>query len=559
MNVAPILATLALIAPQDEAKAVGTLWRIGNPGLYVSAPTNLKAAPVDWAKAAMSWVADSADIKVEVAAADLSQIEALTKAAGDLAGGGPREVTVSGYRAARWGSAGNQSLLIAAPRRLWVISAKGKEENVRRTIETIMLDRSEPAQWMDRNLGATSLQSSLPYEGARLLEDKDNATTHEIAWDGVRLLATEFRGSVDYAKTLELQTADLKSQGATAIEQTAFAAGFLNGKGTKLTTTIDKGSRKERAHRVLVSVGTRVALIALSLDPASPKHLAIERRILDTLRVGWTVFDDFKPQSIDAENMAFEAPITLNSSTESDMLRLYGAGGWLLYSLQTKGQVPNWPQEGKDLNAIVGQIVTGAGGTWKGGQDRLTGFGPFLGTFATGQGQGQRGTVFTSAASTFTSSRGYLWVYMTETVSFDVMQHVADSVRFNFPLPNGWARQFLGPVALGLPEGTKREGEAAKWRAERDGIRVSVDIADLPASGDATALIPAGGFRARTHLAKGFGWVQQGPINEGAYRLADTLVLIVGDRVAKIQVAWTPTNPASGLARDGVLASISTP
>lgn len=559
MNLAPIVASLALFAPPDEAKSLGTLWRIGDPGLYVSAPASLKAAPLDWAKTASTWVAEADGLKVEVAGADLSQIEALTKAAGDLGGGTPREVTVSGYRAARWGSAGNQSLLIAAPRRLWVISAKGKEESVKRTIETVMLDRTEPAQWMDRNLGTTSMQASIPFDAARLLEDKDNATTHELAWDGIRLLSTEFRGAVDFAKTLEAQIADLKAQGAPTVEQTTFTAGFLAGKGTKLSATVVKNGKKERAHRILVTVGTRVALVALSLDPTVPKHLAIERRVLDTLRVGWTKFDDFKAQSIDVESLTFEASTSLNPSTENDMLRLYGAGGWLLYSLQTKGQIPNWPQEGKDLNAIVGQIVAGAGGTWKGGQDKLVGFGPFLGTLATGQGQGQRGTVFTSSASTFTSNRGYLWVFMTETTNFDVMQHVADSVKFNFPLPTGWARQFLGPIAIALPEGVKRDSTVAKWLAERDAIRVSVAITDLPASGDATDQIPTGGHRARTHLGKGFGWIHQDSLEVAEYRVVDTLVLIVGDKVVRVQLAWTPTNPASGLARDAVLASISTP
>jgi hypothetical protein len=159
----------------------------------------------------------------------------------------------------------------------------------------------------------------------------------------------------------------------------------------------------------------------------------------------------------------------------------------------------------------------------------------------------------------FTSQRGLLWVYMTETVSFDVMSHVADSVRFDFALPTGWARTMLGPIAMGLPEGTRRQGEAAQWRVEKDGVRVSVDFTDLAASGDPMSLIPAGGHRARTQLGRGFGWVHQDAINEGNYRLADTLVLIVGNRVAKVQVAWTPSEAASGAARDAVLASISTP
>jgi len=233
----------------------------------------------------------------------------------------------------------------------------------------------------------------------------------------------------------------------------------------------------------------------------------------------------------------------------------------LLYSLDSKGAVPNWPQEGKDLNAIVGQIVTNAGGRWQGGQDRLAGFGAFMGVIATGQGQGQRGTVFTAAGSTFSSQRGYLWVYMTETVSFDVMSHVADSVRFDFPLPEGWSRMGLGPIAVGLLDGTQRQGEGSnvRWQAEKNGVRVTVELSDLPASGDAVTLIPQGGQRARTHLERGFGWVHQVPVNDGPYRLQDTLVLIVGNRVAKVQVAWTPDQPASGITRDAVLASISTP
>lgn len=559
MQLAPLIALLALTPAQDDVKAVGTtLWRIGNPGLYVSAPANLKATPLEWAKGA-SWVAESPDVRIEVVAADLSQIETLTKAAGERGGGTPAEVKVSGYRAARWGSGGTQSLLIAAPGRIWVVVAKGKPEQVTKSIETAVLDRIEPARWQDRNLGTSSLQACIPYATQALLEDKADSTTHEVTWDGMRLSATEFRGNVDFDKTLELQSADLKRQGAATIEKTAFAAGFLTGKGTKLSTTIEVDGRRERITRVLATVGTRVALVSLHANGSEPRHLAAERRILESLRLGWTTFNDFSSQSISAEGVAFAAPITLNSSTANDALRLYGAGGWLLYSLDTKRAVPNWPQEGKDLNAIVGQIVGGAGGQWKGGQDRLVGFGAFLGTLATGQGQGQRGTVFTSAASTFTSHRGYLWIYMTETVSFDVMQHVADSVRFDFPLPNGWARQMLGAIAIGLPEGTKRTGESASWRAEKDGVRVNVDLTDLPVSGDASTLIPSGGFRSRTQLDRGFGWVHQAAVSDGPYRLADTLVLVVGGKVAKVQVAWTPTSPESGLARDAVLASISTP
>lgn len=561
MQVLPLIALLTLAAPQDEIKPVGsTLWRIGNPGLYLSAPKSLKSAPIEWGKG-LGWVAEEGETKVEVLATDASQLETLTKALGERTGGSASQVKVSGYPAARWGSSGSQALLVSTPRRVWVIAAKGKAEDVAKTIETAMLDRVDHARWQDRNLGMTSLQASLPFRTAPLLESKSDSNTQEVAWDGIRLMATEFRGSVDFDKTVELQTNDMKAQGAANIERSEFKAGYLTGKGVRLTATVAIDGRQERIHKVLASVGTRVALVSLHLNGGEARHLAIEKRFLETLRVGWTTFDDFEPQAVIEEKVTFEGSATLTSSMDNESLRLYGAGGWLLYSLNSKGAVPNWPQEGKDLNAIVGQIVTNAGGRWQGGQDRIAGFGAFMGVLATGQGQGQRGTVFTAAGSTFSSQRGYLWVYMTETVSFDVMAHVADSARFDFPLPEGWNRTGLGPIAIGLPEGTPKQGEGAnvRWRAEKNGVRVTVELSDLPASGDAVALVPAGGHRARTHLERGFGWVHQAPVNDGPYRLQDTLVLIVGSRVAKVQVAWSPEQSASGIARDAVLASISTP
>lgn len=559
MHVAPLLAVLALMPVQDEAKTAGSsLWRIGNPGLYVHAPANLKATPIEGVVGG-TWVGESPDVRVEVIGADLGQIAALTKTLAERAGGSPTEVKVSGYPAARWGSGGSQALMITTSRRVWGIYAKGKDADVARTILTATLDRIEPAFWQDRNLGTTSLQATLPYATQLMLETKPDSFTQELAFDGIRLIATEFRGAADFDRSVELQSEDLKRQGAAAVERAEFKTGYLVSKGTRLSATLQVGQKRERATRVLVSVGTRVALISFQIDVANPAHLAIERRFLDTLRVGWTSFNDFKEQSFPDEKLHFSSGATLTSGTTNESLRLYGDSGWLLYSLDSKGAVPNWPQEGKDLNAIVGQIVANAGGRWRGGQDRLVGFGPFLGTLANGQGDGARGTVYSSAASMFTSQRGLLWVYMTETVSFDVMSHVADSVRFDFALPTGWARTMLGPIAMGLPEGTRRQGDAAQWRAEKDGVRVSVDFTDLAASGDATSLIPAGGHRARTQLGRGFGWVHQVAINEGNYRLADTLVLIVGSRVAKVQVAWTPSDPASGAARDAVLASISTP
>lgn len=561
MQVLPLIALLTLVTPQDEIKPAGaTLWRIGNPGLYLTAPRSLKAAPVEWGTGS-SWVAEAGETKIEILATDASQIEPLTKTLGERTGGSASQVKVSGYPAARWGSGGTQSLLISTPRRVWVIHAKGKAEDVAKTIETAIVDRVEPARWQDRNLGMTSLQASLPFRTAPLLEFKTDSNTQEVAWDGIRVLSTEFRGNVDFDKTVELQSNDLKAQGAATIERAEFKAGYLTGKGVRLSATITIDGRKEKVQRVLAGVGTRVALVSMHLNGADPHHLAIERRFLETLRVGWTTFDDFEPQAVTEEGVTFEGSTTLNSSMENESLRLYGAAGWLLYSLDSKGAVPNWPQEGKDLNAIVGQIVTNAGGRWQGGQDRLAGFGAFMGVLATGQGQGQRGTVFTAAGSTFTSKRGYLWVYMTETVSFDVMSHVADSIRFDLPLPKDWSRMGLGPIAVGLPDGTTRQGEGSnvRWRAEKDGVRVAVELTDLPASGDALGLVPTGGQRARTHLERGFGWVHQAPINEGAYRLQDTLVLVVGNRVAKVQVAWTPENATSGATRDAVLASISTP
>lgn len=559
MHVVPMLAILALMPVQDEAKAVGSsLWRIGNPGLYVNAPSSLKAAPIEGV-AGSTWVGEAPDVRVEVFAGELNQIEALTKTLSERGGGSPTQVKVSGYPAARWGSGGNQALLITTSRRVWGIYAKGKEVDVARAISHATLDRVEPAFWQDRNLGTTSLQAALPYATEPILETKPDSFTQEIGFDGIRIVATEFRGSVDFDRTLELQAEDLKRQGAAAVDKVEFKAGYLINKGTRLTATLQVGQKRERATRVLASVGTRVALFSLQIDVSNPMHLAIERRILETLRVGWTTFNDFKEQTFPDEKLFFSVGATLVSSASNESLRLYGASGWLLYSLDSKGAVPNWPQEGKDLNAIVGQLVTNAGGRWQGGQDRLIGFGPFLGTLANGQGQGARGTVYTSAASMFTSQRGFLWIYMSETVSFDVMGHVADSSRFDFALPNGWARTMLGPVAMGLPEGTRRQGESSQWRAERDGVRVSVDISDLAANGDASTLIPTGGHRARTQLGRGFGWVHQGPITGGSYTLADTLILVIGPRVAKIQVAWTPTNPASGALRDAILASISTP
>lgn len=548
---------LALIAPQDEVQALGTtLWRIGQPGLYVSAPQRLKAAPVEWAQTS-GWLAESADLRVVIVSVDLGRITDLTQALGEKAGGTLREVKVSGYPASRWGSGDNQALLIQSPRRAWAIWAKGKSESVTKTIESAMLDRTDAPHWQDRNLGKTSLQATIPFSTEDLLEEKSDSNTQELAWDGVRVVCTEIRTGADFDKTVELHVSDLKAQGASTIERLPFAAGYLVSKGVRITATVGT----ERINKVIAVVGTRLALIAIHLKVGEPRHLAIERRLLDSLRVGWTTFDEYESQNIETESLTFSAPITFNPGADNDVLRMYGSGGWLLYSLDSKGSVPDWTKEGKDLNAIVGQLVTGAGGNWTGGRDRLVGFGPFLGALATGQGTGARGTVFTSAASMFTSRRGYLWIYMTETVSFDVMEHVTDTVRFALPLPAGWARIGLGPVAIGLPDATPRGGtpSSPRWQAEKDGVRVTVELLDLPKNGDATTLMPPGGFRARTQLDRGFGWVQQVVINEGPYRLADTLTLVLGARVARITVAWTPSQPASGSTRDAVLASISTP
>lgn len=313
-----LLAFLS-VAP---ASAQLSRWQLGNPSLILDLPADPNGGGVPWHDSGLSllptsWRAESDDLRVEIAEAYTGLDQAALS--GKLGGtpSSPQALKISGFPATLFNVGSKQCALIVAPGRTWAVVSTPKTSAgaalAGKIMSSIVVERSGEKRWVQRSLGGTRMNATIPFE---LADDPFDTTssrrTYELHFDDFGVKASVSRAAegmkVDFGKTIQSTIDDEKNAPGTKefkAERLKIKRDQLEGELVSMTFT--RGRSYKRSVFFAMDEG---ALLRITLDGRSdnPSHADYMSRIIDSLRISSVNFTNFAPRQVGSEGVWFDLP-----------------------------------------------------------------------------------------------------------------------------------------------------------------------------------------------------------------------------------------------------------
>lgn len=484
-----VLATVAL-APAQFSR-----WQLGNPSLILDLPGDPGGGGVAWHETTFSilptsWSSENADLRVEVAEAyaTLTSASLATKLGGTAAS--IRTTRISGYPANLFTVGSRQCVLIEAPGRTWAVVATPKTSAgsglVDRVTSSIVVERSGEKRWVQRSLGNSRMNATIPFE---LAEESLSATsdkrTYELHFDdfGVRAsVASAGEGmKVDLPKTIQSTIDDEKNAPGTKdfkVERSKIKRDQLEGE--LITMTFNRGRAYKRSVFFSLDGG---ALLRVTLDGKGDNaaHTDYANRVLESLKISSVNFANFAPRPVGNEGVWLDLPKDLEK-IDANNYNVY-AGAFQINVRVTPVSGPQNPDQLLDFLEAKFKMAKDAR-DFKSERSSRQINGLEAKVLKTGyKGKGRADQTMQYGLVIYMPDRVIVAEMICEEQQKGYLERIIDTARAEIATPSGWSRIMAGDsgltmlaprVQLTRPAGDAEiEGEV-NFNVQADGLMAMV-------------------------------------------------------------------------------------